>query len=141
MGFDTLLNLLWAVLSLLALAASIRVWLKSKRESGKSRWLLVVGVGLIATALFPYVSATDDVLRIDRQNAQRTKSDAGKHHTRTDDLVRLYDAMDTSVVCRVARLSFALVFLEFVFLSAPVGIDRSTPYAAVRSPPMLSAAV
>ena len=135
MRFDTTLNLVWACLGVLALIGTFRICLHSKKESGKSRWLLLVGVGLIVTALFPYVSATDDVLRIDRFSDQHTKSDGTKRHSRADDLVRLFETLDTPLVCHIARVSFTFIFVAFVCIYFASRIDRSSPFISVRSPP------
>jgi hypothetical protein len=138
--FDTTLNLLWACLGLLALIGTFRICLRSKKESGKSRWLLFIGVASIVAALFPYVSATDDVLRIDRFNSQHATPDGTKRHTKADDLVRLFETLDTPLVCRVAGISLIFVFVAFVPAYFETGIDRSVPLASVRSPPSCFAA-
>src|SRR3954469_10389920 len=110
MGVWKRLNLFWACLALMALISPLRICRRSKRRSGKSRWLLVVGVGLIIAALFPYVSATDDVLRVGGLTHHANR-DGTKQHGKTDDLVRLFEVTDTPLVCRVPNVSLIFVFV------------------------------
>lgn len=146
MPFDIALNLVWACLSLLALAGALRVCSVARREAGRSRWLLVIGVALIVVALFPYVSATDDVLRIDRYTSSHSQSNGsqsnqGKQNSKTNDLVRLFETIDTPILCRVAGFSFVFVFFALVAQLFTSGIDRSSPFRAVRSPPLEFSAI
>ena len=88
MYFETSLNLVWLLLGLLALAGTIRSALKNVAVPRRApAWLHVVGVALIVAALFPYISATDDILRIENLNAHH-RQHSGKQ-TRVDDLMRL----------------------------------------------------
>jgi hypothetical protein len=124
----------------MALIGTFRICLRSEKESGKSRWLLLVGVALIVAALFPYVSATDDVLRINRFSTEHTQPDGTKRHNKADDLVRLFETLDTPLVCRIASVSLIFVFVAFVAVYLESGIDRSIPLTSVRSPPAWVAA-
>lgn len=136
--FEAALNLAWLSLGLLALARAVRT--SYRRSAGKKpapAWLHIVGVALIVIALFPYISATDDVLRIEHLNAQHDQ-----HHPRkqsTDDLMRLYEAMDSPLVCRIAEIVLIFFFVSVVFTPTASLIDRSTPFRAGRSPPALLA--
>ena len=133
MHFDTALNLAWLLLGALALAATLGL---SRRASSGSRQIHLVGVAAIVVALFPYISATDDVLRIEHLNAQQTHTNGNKHKA-GDDLLRLYETLDSPLLCGICRITFTLVF--FSLLDAPVGrlIQRSIPMEAGRSPPSL----
>lgn len=123
------------VLGLVALLGSIHaVFLRKEDERDARRWLLVVGVGLIVAALFPYISATDDVLRIDHDQTQRSH-DAGQKH-QTDNLMRLYETMDTSVVCRIQPLILTLVFAAFITVVFTRSVVLVAPATAGRSPPV-----
>ena len=67
---DTALNLLWLALGVFALASTLR---SRRHRAGFAHvpvWLHVCGVALIIAALFPYISATDDVLRIQHMDVQ-----------------------------------------------------------------------
>ena len=124
----------------MALIGTFRICLRSEKESAKSRWLLLVGVALIVAALFPYVSATDDVLRIDRFSGQHTQHDGTKRHNKADDLERLFETLDTPLVCRIAGVCLIFIFVAFVTVHFESRIDRSTPRTAGRSPPTFLAA-
>ncbi len=135
MYFETALNVVWLSLGLCALAGAVRL---AFREDAPRRqrcaWLHIVGVGLIVAALFPYISATDDVLRAEHFNAQHSQGHPGKTHT--DDLMRLYETMDTPLVCRATEVTMTLSFISLVFAPVLQLIDRITPFQAGRSPPV-----
>ena len=140
MHFETALNLIWLLLGLFALASTCRATLRKNADprSG-SAWLHIIGVGLIVAALFPYISATDDVLRIEHFQAQHNQSHPGKH-SRTDDLVRLYETMDTPLVCRVAEVVITFSFVSLISTPVLRAIDRIAPSPSGRSPPAIATA-
>jgi len=98
-------------------------------------WLHIVGVGLIVAALFPYISATDDVVRIEHFSSQHDSHHTGKQ-TKTDDLVRLYEAMDTPLVCPVSEVALIFFFVSLVFAPLARLIEHIAPFEAGRSPPV-----
>lgn len=141
MQFDSALNLIWLLLGICALASILRT--RRKRSGAPHHapiWLHVCGVALILAALFPYISATDDVLRIEHMDAQQ----ASGHHPQQpgkkgpiDSLLRLYEAMDTPVVCAVREISFTLFFISLVIAPVLRVVNRSAPLKSGRSPPNL----
>ena len=144
MRFETALNLLWLVPGLLALASTIRATLRQTRGVKRApAWLHVVGVALIVAALFPYISATDDLVRIDNFNSQHSpqhgpqnkQGHSGKHG-HSNELMWLYETMDSPLVCGVTEvaLTFSLVWL--VFTPVIRVMDRVAPFRAGRSPPV-----
>jgi hypothetical protein len=128
--FDTALNSIWFAMGVLACAGAIR----ATRRSGGFR---VAGIVLVLAALlFPYISATDDVVRIERLRGQTSHSSSSPRSP-NDDLIRLYQTMDTPLVCAVVRLSLTLFFVLLIATSVVRRIDRSAPFASGRSPPRL----
>jgi hypothetical protein len=91
-------------------------------------------VGLIVTALFPFISATDDVLRIE-QIAGQHQSPYSSQRGPNADLLRLYQIMETPLVGAVAEISVTLVFILFVVNHLIQLIDRTAPFESGRSPP------
>jgi hypothetical protein len=144
--FETALNLIWFVLGVLALASTVRSRLHSacayrlKYAVHSPVWLHVCGVALIVSALFPYISATDDVLRIEHMNVGQVPG----HHQETgkkagiDGLIRLYETMDTPVIGAVREIAFILFFVAMVVVPVRRRVDRSTPLQSGRSPPLTS---
>jgi hypothetical protein len=129
---DLTLNVVWLLLGVLALAISFGM---SSRRPGSRRWQLA-RIILVLAALFPFVSATDDILRVEHY----TSDHDGQHsHGRTpnDDLVRLYEAMDAPVIAQASGIAFVLLFVSFVTIAATTLLTRVAPYAAGRSPPYL----
>jgi hypothetical protein len=136
--FDTTLNLAWLVLGILALARTIRVAFRQTGvRTGKSRCLHIVGIGLILAALFPYISATDDVLRIEHFQAKHDPRHSTKQ-TQNDQLMRLYETMDSPLVCPVSELALVFFFISIVFAPAARLLERIAPLHAGRSPPLLA---
>jgi hypothetical protein len=134
--FDAALNLAWLFLGGLALARTIRAtWCQSDVTTPKSRWLHIVGVALIVAALFPYISATDDVLRIEHFKAQHDSRHSSKQ-TENDDLMRLYETTDSPLVCRVCQVALVFFFISLVFTPAARLMERIAPLHAGRSPPL-----
>jgi hypothetical protein len=134
--FDAALNLAWLLLGGLALVRTIRVtWCQSDITTSKSRWLHTVGVALIVTALFPYISATDDVLRIEHFKAQHDSRHSGRQ-SQNDDLMRLYETTDTPLVCPIRQLALVLFFISLVFTPVARLMERIAPLHAGRSPPL-----
>ena len=138
MHFDTALNLVWLSLGALALARTICVTFgQAAVRTPTSRWLHIVGVGLIIAALFPYISATDDVLRIEHFKAQHDPRHQSKQ-TQNDDLMRLYETMDSPLVCPISEVSLVFFFISIVFTPVVRLIERIAPLHAGRSPPRLA---
>jgi hypothetical protein len=125
---DTALNSIWFAMGILACAGAIRA---TRRYSG----FRVVGVVLVVAALlFPYISATDDVVRIEHLRGQSSHPSSSQRGP-TDDLIRLYQTMDTPLVCAVLRVSLTLFFVLLIGTSIVRRIDRSAPFESGRSPP------
>ncbi|HTU44987.1 MAG TPA: hypothetical protein VMF91_07990 [Bryobacteraceae bacterium] len=136
MHFETALNVAWLLLGLVALACTAHAAFRQKREQGRApAWLHIVGVGLIVAALFPYISATDDILRIEHFSAQQD-SHRQRNQTKIDDLIRLYEVMDSPLACRVSQVTLTFFFFSLVFAPFATLIERIAPFEAGRSPPL-----
>lgn len=140
MQFDVTLNVAWLSLSLLALCIAARLAFRRDRPSRAPRWLLLVGVGLVVTSLFPYISASDDVVRMDGsalQQAstghQQTTTPSGER--RNQNLIRLYETMDAPLVCRIACVALTFYFVALICTHTVQSIERTAPQLAGRSPP------
>jgi hypothetical protein len=128
--FDTALNSIWFAMGALACAGAIRA---TRRSSG----FRVAGIVLIVAALlFPYISATDDVVRIEGLRGQTSHSSSSQRGP-NDDLIRLYQTMDTPLVCAVVTLSLTLFFVLLIATAVVLRIDRTAPFESGRSPPRL----
>lgn len=132
MHFDTALNLVWSALGIFACAGAVRA---TRRYGG----LRIAGTVLIVAALlFPYISATDDVLRIEHMRGQSSQSHSSPaHRGANDDLMRLYQTMDTPLVCAVLRVSLTLFFVLLIWTAVVRRIDRNAPFESGRSPPRM----
>ena len=152
MQFDATLNLAWAILGLFALTATGYVAITQNSRQRVPRGLLIVG--LIVTALFPYISASDDILRLDAPrglhattpgvstssvaNAAHHGSQNGNRH-QVDDLLRLYETLDTPLVCRLAVLAFQFLLIALMLTIVCGRATRTVPEIAGRSPPLAAA--
>lgn len=141
MHFEAALNLLWVALGVIALALTVLAALarRDKPHTGRnaSLGLHVVGVCLVVLTLFPYISATDDMVRIEHFCAETgcPHSSLPGNHNQTNNLIRLYQTMETSVVCTVPEVVLVFFFVCLVFAPAPRPIERIQPREAGRSPP------
>lgn len=136
MDFETALNVAWLLLGILALACTAHAAFRSPAVPRRApAWLHVVGVGLIVAALFPYISATDDVVRIEHFSSQHDSRHPGKQ-TKTDDLIRLYETMDTPLVCPVSEVALILFFVSLVIAPLTALLEHFAPFEAGRSPPL-----
>jgi hypothetical protein len=136
--FEAALNLIWLVLGVLALASTLRARLNGSLPAHRAPiWLHVCGVALIVAALFPYISATDDVLRVQRMDVQQTRGSHQPPHNKgpIDSLLRLYEAMDTPVICAAREISLTLIFISVVIIPVLRPLSRNTPLKSGRSPP------
>lgn len=140
MHFDATLNLVWASLGLAALV--LMAWIDYRNQGIRpfhSRLLRFIGVSLVVAALFPYISATDDMLQIEHVATEMGGHDKRSQHQHLNDLLRLYDTIDNSLVTHGFSLSLALVFLSLVVNPVFRRCERSTPNYGGRSPPTVIA--
>ena len=133
MHFDAALNLAWFALGVLACAGAIRA---ARRYDG---FRIGGTILVVAALLFPYISATDDVVRIEHLRGETSHS-SSSHRTPNDDLIRLYQTMDTPLVAAVLKVLVSLFFVHLVVTSSARRIDRSAPFESGRSPPRLAPA-
>jgi hypothetical protein len=75
------------------------------------------------------------VLRIEHFNAQQSHQHPDKKHS-SDNLIRLYETMDTPLLSSAVVLVFATFFVAFVIAPVRRLIDRSEPFESGRSPPV-----
>jgi hypothetical protein len=137
MTFDTALNALWVLLGAIALAWTLCARYRSARKrSVRATSLHVIRLALVLAALFPYVSATDDVVRIQTFDQQHDQGHpVGQDQNKN--LIRLYETMDTPLVCRVQEITFVLFFVALVITPVAECSSRSEPSESGRSPPVL----
>jgi branched-subunit amino acid ABC-type transport system permease component len=137
-SFETALNCIWLALGATALASTTRTaYRHSRQKKSASASLHVIGVALIVAALFPYISATDDVLRIEQLNSHHSRTDSS-HRGPHDNLIRLYQTMDTPLVSDVKHVVLTLFFVSLVAAVISRRITRSAPFESGRSPPSLA---
>ena len=84
---------------------------------------------LVVAALFPFISATDDLVRIEQ---------AARPSTANEQLIRLYTNMETPLPAEAPELSFTLCFILLVLPLLTRSLERSVPKGVGRSPPALS---
>jgi hypothetical protein len=135
-SFESSLNLVWLFLGVLALASSLQFTYQKRGLQGrKLARLHIVGVGLIVAALFPYISATDDVLRIEHASEQQKSDSTQKSHS--NELMRLYQTMDAPLLSVPRQTCLTLFFVMVMGMLVVQLLDRSAPSASGRSPPRL----
>lgn len=136
MHFEVALNCAWLLLGAVALASTIGVVRRGRAQAETfSAWLPLVGVAAVVLALFPYISATDDLLRIANAVPQSKQSDSGQRAPAAD-LLRLYETADAPLVCQACRLTVTFFFVWLVSVPVKAPVLRSAPSQSGRSPPV-----
>jgi hypothetical protein len=136
-GFDAILNIIWLLLGLVGIAVTV-----ARPTKSRSPILCSIGVALIVAALFPIISATDDVIRIqhlERTHASQKSNPNSDSHRRTgDNLVRLFEAMESPVAVAPIRISFTLFFAFLLLPLCIAYVRQRTVSQGGRSPPLAS---
>ena len=147
MYFDTALNIAWLVLGIVALASTLcfsKVSSAAAIQSSRAyalgyqrmpQWLQLVGVASIVIALFPYISASDDLVRIANARTE-TGQQGSTPHSPANDLLRLYEVTDAPLIGHVCSLVVTFVFLCIVVLTEKAALGRSAPKPSDRGPPV-----
>jgi len=135
--FDTALNLVWLSLGIVALASTARAALRRHSGYRSSAWLHIVGVALIVAALFPYISATDDLVRSENLTRQNGDHSSSGKKTPNDSLVRLYETLDSPLAGPTCTLTLTFCAVWIIFFSFVHRNHRTAPACAGRSPPLL----
>jgi hypothetical protein len=131
--FDTALNLVWVLLGGMALMCTLCASRRGTRQFSLSRLFEVVGVASVVLALFPYISATDDILRIEQLASQQEHQQNNVGHG--NNLLRLFETVDQPVISRCCQVALTLFFLELVVIFQRGLVTRVAPLTAGRSPP------
>jgi hypothetical protein len=134
--FETALNCAWLLLAAIALVSTIGVVRRGRsRAETFSAWLQLVGVASVVLALFPYISATDDLLRIANAVPQSKQSEPGQRAPAAD-LLRLYETADAPLVCQACRLTVTFFTVWLIVVPVKAAVTRSMPLQSGRSPPV-----
>lgn len=141
----TALNLIWLFLAAGALAvlACSEGRRSASRKSGIRR--RVVCVFLVAISLFPYVSASDDLIgfaylrsRLETHNGWgHSLPENSKQRAYTTQLARLLQSLDDLQVTAFFALFFNLCFFGLVFLTRRFSQLRRLPIQSSRAPPLI----
>jgi hypothetical protein len=132
---ESTLNTAWALLGFLAIAAAVGT-AHVRSHAVRSRRLQVLCVALVVAALFPYISSTDDALRLQcLASQQQGNTNESRSH---DNLMRLYEAMDSPVAAQLHEFAICLFTFAFVVLPVLSALDRTAPRVVGRSPPVFA---
>jgi hypothetical protein len=139
--FDLTLNLVWALLGAIALLIA-RADLKNRAASSfASRLFHFIRTALVVAALFPYISATDDMLQIEHVSAELGDHEKRPdHHSNGHDLWRVFDSNESSVASSSFRLVIAFASVGIVIATVVRSLDSFSPTGSGRSPPIYSLA-
>lgn len=141
MHFDVALNVAWLFLGILTFVLMLRASRCVRSKAVSRFWLRIAGAVAIVGTLFPYVSATDDLVWLEASNTRSEHQDSrstGSSNSNSG-LLSLYHVSQSSVGSGTVRVACVLVFLAMTI--AP--ILRTFSYVSLRpagrSPPDLSA--
>ena len=97
--------------------------------------VLVMGAAHGHTIAHAIERGSDDVLQIEHVAAEMGGHERSTQHQHLNDLLRLYDTIDNSLMTHGCSFSLALVFLSLVINPVFERSERSTPNFGGRSPP------
>lgn len=134
------LNIAWVVVSL-------TVGLRLFRSGGtitSARLRRITALLMAAVALFPVVSASDDLVRFAflGSSALHTHAQAGTPLSDDSDqqpaqaLARLLDSLDSVQITPVSNGWFFLVLVAFLACCAPIAVERRVCAQLGRAPPV-----
>ena len=134
------LNIAWVIVSI---TLGTRLFRSGNRiTSARTRRLLALTMA--AVALFPVVSASDDLVRFAflGSAAIHTHAKAGTQQQDDSDqqpsqtaLARLLDSLDSVQIAPFCTSSFLLVLIAFIVYAGPVSVDRGVCAQRGRAPP------
>ena len=144
MTLDTALNLVWVLVGTAALGAlaardlcrRVPLWDRCRRA---------LAVGIACVALFPCVSASDDLVQFERLKASSrslAKVVDALAVKRVEKpalyLARLLESLENFQISSAHRLLFTLCLLALVGTFSNQGVERPLPSRLGRSPPALA---
>ena len=142
MTLDTGLNLLWIALSVFALGSLILQELRRTGRSIPGRLRRVFAVIIVAVALFPMVSASDDEVSFwflfshaGQGAGSGVPTEESRDHARQQ-LARALDSLENCQVSSVWAFTVTLFLLAFVLQKRASRIERYLVCNAGRSPPL-----
>ena len=133
MHFDAALNLVWLCLGIAMLALTVYTSTRAARDERRAPWLRLAGAIVIAGTLFPCVSATDDIVWMDR-GAQRSEHQSSRGDS-TRLLLNFHQASDASLPVGTIRVGCTFVFLAFLLVPVFQLVVRHRTGETGRSPP------
>lgn len=142
---DLALNLLWLIL---VFSALVSYGVSGRKRRGFSLLRRIFGgvaVFLASLALFPCISASDDLVQLEwyglhsKHAPAHDKDGAGHRHPEKSlaTLVRLLEALEAAQLVQACSLVVLLLALAMVSLPASRLTARSTPNCSGRAPPAL----
>ena len=133
MHFDAALNLVWLCLGVALLALTVYTSERSARGRKHAPWLRLAGAVVIAGTLFPCVSATDDLVWMERSTPRSEHQNTRSDSTRL--LLNFHQASEASLPIGTVKLGCTFVFLGFLLVPVFQSIGRQRTRVTGRSPP------
>ena len=134
------LNIAWAVVSV---AMGLRLF-RAGGSITSARLRRITALLMAAVALFPVVSASDDLVRFAFLGSSALHSHAQAGTPLSDDsdqqptqaLARLLDNLDSVQITPVSNAWFFLVLVAFMACCAPILVERRVTAQLGRAPPI-----
>ena len=139
----TALNLIW--LLLVAVALTVVAWAEQRRSLSRRKGTArrVGSVLLVAISLFPFVSASDDLIAVaylhstlqTRNGWGHSAPEGSKDTGYTAYLARQLQSLENLQVAAFFTLFFSLCYFGLVFLALAASHVRHLPSRSSRAPP------
>ena len=131
--FDAALNLVWLCLGAVMLILTVYTSARSARAYNRAAWLRLACTVVIAVALFPCVSATDDLVWMERASPRSEHQSSRSDSTRL--LLNFHQASEATLPVGTVRVGCTFVLLGFLLVPIFQMIARQQTRETGRSPP------
>lgn len=148
MGFDSILNIVWALVGVVALTA---LAVSKRRRHATSLWSRGqrgIAVAIAAVVLFPCISASDDLIWLEQLHFAHANhygfpapNPNGSNHGPRPDLAALLGSLENSQISTVSPLFTTIYFYDCVRPQTIQGCERPLPARAERGPPQTTSSL
>jgi hypothetical protein len=142
LSLDTSLNLLWIAISVVCVGTLLRA---DARRKGQSRWKRVRHISallLLALALFPSVSVSDDEVSFwflfshtSRSGGVGTPVEETRDSAATQHLAHVLHSLENCQVAGIWTLHLSLLFIALVLIAVFTPRERFRHCPVARAPP------
>ena len=144
LSLDTSLNLIWIAISVAAIAILLRPSDAPQRPVSVETARQISAVSLLALALFPSVSVSDDEVSLwflfshtSRRGAVGTPVEENRDSSTVQHLAHVLNSLENCQIARVWVLRLSLLFVALVLVTVFTPRERFRHCRTARAPPAI----